>query len=193
LPTFYFVNYSKQIFSANRIPKTPDETDAFFARQIIINFPNQFFGDNIDYYIIDKLTTPEELSGLLKVVLRRLPRVLKEGIKRTTADSIADNYQKYITSSDPVRAFYENMLYLDAGVTIPKDQLYQAYQDFCKKNSLSPESEQSFSRTLTKEPYKFEYKWLKGVDDKEKKYHSIGVGIKGGQPTTDENQSTIII
>jgi putative DNA primase/helicase len=71
LPTFYFVNYSKQIFSANTIPKTPDETDAFFARQIIINFPNQFFGDNIDYYIIDKLTTPKELSGLLKVVLRQ--------------------------------------------------------------------------------------------------------------------------
>jgi phage/plasmid-associated DNA primase len=65
LPTFYFVNYSKQIFSANTIPKTPDETDAFFARQIIINFPNQFFGDNIDYYIIDKLTTAEELSSLL--------------------------------------------------------------------------------------------------------------------------------
>ncbi|HEY9387419.1 MAG TPA: phage/plasmid primase, P4 family [Nitrososphaeraceae archaeon] len=150
LPTFYFVNYSKQIFSANTIPKTPDETDAFFARQIIINFPNQFFGDNIDYYIIDKLTTPEELSGLLKVVLRRLPRVLKEGIKRTTADSIADNYQKYITSSDPVRAFYENRLYIDAGVTTPKDQLYLAYQEFCKENSLSPESEQSFSRTLTK-------------------------------------------
>jgi Poxvirus D5 protein-like len=137
----------------------------------------------------------ENASKYIKAAQKLLREKLAEqGIKRTTADSIADNYQKYITSSDPVRAFYENRLYLDAGVTIPKDQLYQAYQDFCKENSLSPESEQSFSRTLTKEPYKLEYKWLKAADNGgEKKYHWIGVGIRGQQPTTDEYQSTIII
>jgi hypothetical protein len=90
--------------------------------------------------------------------------------------TIADNYQKYITSSDPVRAFYENRLYLDAGLTTAKDQLYQAYQDFfCK----------------------FGYKWLKAADNRrggrEKKYRWVGVGIRGQQPTTDEGQSTIII
>jgi hypothetical protein len=112
--------------------------------------------------------------------------------------TIADNYQKYITSSDPVRAFYENRLYLDAGLTTAKDQLYQAYQDFfCKENSLSSEREQSFSRILIKEPYKFGYKWLKAADNRrggrEKKYRWVGVGIRGQQPTTDEGQSTIII
>ncbi|HEY9386763.1 MAG TPA: hypothetical protein VIP70_06970 [Nitrososphaeraceae archaeon] len=51
---------------------------------------------------------------------------------------------------------------------------------------------------LTKEPYKFEYKWLKAADNgrgggAEKKYHWIGIGIRGQQLTTDEGQSTIII
>ena len=42
---FSFRNYAKLIFSANTMPVTPDETDAFFARLIIINFPNQYLGD----------------------------------------------------------------------------------------------------------------------------------------------------
>jgi phage/plasmid-associated DNA primase len=77
---FKFVNYAKLIFSSNQIPITPDETDAFFARLIIINFPNQYLGDKADPYLIEKLTTEQELSGLLEVVLKRLPRVLKNGI-----------------------------------------------------------------------------------------------------------------
>jgi hypothetical protein len=39
-PLFDFNNYAKLIFSANKIPKTPDESDAFYARLIIINFSN---------------------------------------------------------------------------------------------------------------------------------------------------------
>src|SRR4051812_14671462 len=35
---FSFTNYAKLIFSCNTIPKTDDETDAFFRRLIIINF-----------------------------------------------------------------------------------------------------------------------------------------------------------
>jgi putative DNA primase/helicase len=77
---FKLVNYAKLIFLANQIPITPDETDAFFARLIIINFPNQYLGDKADPYLIEKLTTEQELSGLLEVVLKRLPRVLKNGI-----------------------------------------------------------------------------------------------------------------
>ena len=35
---FTFVSYAKLIFATNRIPKTPDDTDAFFRRWIIISF-----------------------------------------------------------------------------------------------------------------------------------------------------------
>lgn len=58
-PLFSFMNYAKLICSTNQIPITPDETDAFFARHIIINFPNQFLGDNADPHLIEKLTSEE--------------------------------------------------------------------------------------------------------------------------------------
>jgi P4 family phage/plasmid primase-like protien len=109
LPPFKFVNRAKLLFSANEIPKTEDESDAFFSRLIIINFPNQFLGDKADRYLIDKITTEEELSGLLKLILKRLPRVLRRGIF-TASSSIDENYSKYILSSNPVRAFGEAAL-----------------------------------------------------------------------------------
>ena len=108
-PPFQFVNHAKLLFSANEIPMAEDETDAFFSRLIIINFPNQFLGNKADPIIIRKLTTDDELSGLLRITLRRLPRVLKEGIS-TTSSSIDENYEKYILSSYPVRAFFEAVL-----------------------------------------------------------------------------------
>ena len=85
-PPFQFVNHAKLLFSANEIPMTEDETDAFFSRLIIINFPNQFLGNKDDPHLIRKLTTEEELSGLLRIILRRLPRVLKKkGYRRRPA------------------------------------------------------------------------------------------------------------
>jgi phage/plasmid-associated DNA primase len=72
-PPFRFVNYAKLLFSANEIPQTPDETDAFFARLIIINFPKQFIeGANADPYLFEKISTDKELSGFLYILLKRL-------------------------------------------------------------------------------------------------------------------------
>jgi hypothetical protein len=41
----------------------------FFARLLIINFPNQFLGDKANPYLIEELTTPEEMSALLSLIL----------------------------------------------------------------------------------------------------------------------------
>jgi len=147
---FKLVNYAKLIFSANQIPITPDETDAFFARLIIINFPNQYLGDKADPYLIEKLTTEQELSGLLEVVLKRLPRVLKNGIY-VSQDTIEQNYNKYIQSSNPVRGFVEVALEKDSSSLQSKDEIYYAFKMFCSSKSLPIESEQSFSRRLKKQ------------------------------------------
>jgi putative DNA primase/helicase len=150
-PPFRFVNYAKLLFSANEIPQTPDETDAFFARLIIINFPNQFIaGANADPYLIEKLTTDRELSGLLQIVLKRLPKVLKRGIF-TTSSSIAENYDKYILSSDPIRAFTEKCIARDNDSKPSKEEVYAAYRSFCMANKITIDSEQAFSRKFKKE------------------------------------------
>jgi P4 family phage/plasmid primase-like protien len=174
MPPFTFVNYAKLIFSANEIPQTNDETDAFFSRLIIVNFPHQFLGEKSDPYLLDKLTTEDELSGLLKVVLKRLPRVLEKGI-HTESSSIDQNYEKYILSSNPVRAFVENCLEQDSNSNPSKEKMYFAYKGFCIANKLPIESEQSFSRKMTKDGFQ-----CKQIRDSKgnKPYFWIGVRIK---------------
>lgn len=119
-PPFKFVNYAKLIFSCNKIPETEDQTDAFFRRLIIINLTTQFFGDKEDFDLIQKLTTDEELTILLHEILSRVPRILGEGLRKTTNERIAETYGKYTKGSNPVKAFYEKAIGPEVGGRIPK-------------------------------------------------------------------------
>ena len=149
-PAFSFQNYAKLIFSANEIPQTPDETVAFFARLIIINFPNEFLGDKANPDLIDELATEPEMSALLAMVIRRLPRVLKSGIS-TTHSSVEDNYVKYIESSDPIRLFAEVAIRRTTdGHYDTKADVYASYERFCSDKNVGKESSEAFSRRLKK-------------------------------------------
>jgi P4 family phage/plasmid primase-like protien len=172
---FTFVNHAKLIFSTNGISQTTDETDAFFSRPIIVNFPHQFLGEKSDPYLLEKLTTEDELSGLLKIVLKRLPRVLEKGIY-TESSSIDQNYEKYILSSNPVRAFVESCVEQDNNSNPSKEKMYSAYKEFCTTNKLPIESEQSFSRKMTGE-HGFQWKQIR-YGKENKPYCWIGVRIK---------------
>jgi phage/plasmid-associated DNA primase len=73
--------FAKLIFSANKIPETQDESDAYFRREIIISFPNRFEdGKGADPNLLRKLTTEEELSGIFNVLMPTLRRVLNKSI-----------------------------------------------------------------------------------------------------------------
>ena len=154
---FAFRNYSKLIFSCNKIPETEDYTDAFLRRIIIVNFTQQFFGEKEDPNLIDKLCVDEEFSGLLYELLCRLPRVLREGVRPVTSEVIGETYDKYTRGSNPVKYFYEKALEANPGNRVKKLDLYDHYYDFCKAFGLAPESDYSLSRRL-KEEFHLEYK-----------------------------------
>ena len=155
-PAFFFRNHAKLIFSANTMPISPDETDAFFARLLIINFPNQFLGDKANPNLIDELTTDREMSALLGLVVRRLSKVLKEGISYTASHAIEDNYVKYMRSSNPIRYFAETALRedIDSKVYVVKTEVHEAYSQFCAKYKLPIESSYAFSRELKKQGFR---------------------------------------
>lgn len=147
---FKFRNYAKLIFSCNTIPEITDTTDAMFRRLIIINFTQQFLGDREDIHLLDKLTTEKELSGLFHVLVNRMPRVLENGIRKTTSEAMETTYDKYMRSANPIGYFVDNMLVNDSTAKISKLDMYDAYQRFCLENGLALESDQSFSRKMTK-------------------------------------------
>lgn len=134
---FSFRNYAKLSFSTNKLPLTPDMSRAFFRRWLIINCPNIFTGDNCDPTIIDKLTTPEELSGLLNWALEGRQRLIQNGrfTKNQTAEEIQELYEEM---SDPVTAFIRSCVELDPEGVVTKDDLYNAYHGFCRMKGYSP-------------------------------------------------------
>jgi len=151
-PAFSFENYAKLIFAVNTMPETPDETDAFFVRLLIINFPNQFLGVKAIPDLIEKLATPEEMSALLSLVIRRVSCVLKSGISYAASHTIEENYDKYIRSSDPIRYFAETAIRKDDGTKahVSIDEMYESYSNFCNYYKFAKESSQTFSRELRK-------------------------------------------
>ncbi|HEY7570724.1 MAG TPA: phage/plasmid primase, P4 family [Nitrososphaeraceae archaeon] len=148
--SFKFTNHAKLIMSCNKISQTGDDTDAFYRRVLIISFKKQFFGKNDDRKIIAKLTTEQELTGLLHELLSRIPRIVNEGLRQVTNESLAETYRKYSWGSDPLKYFCDRAIMLDTTAKVPKMDMYNHYIKFCNAEGLPTESEQSFSRKFRK-------------------------------------------
>ena len=59
-------NFCKQIYTCNNLPEVGENMgDDFWRRIILIHCTNFFDNGTKDFNIVDKITTPEELSGLL--------------------------------------------------------------------------------------------------------------------------------
>jgi len=146
---FNFKNYAKLIFSCNQIPETPDNTVAFYRRWIIINFSNYFPDDdpNTDKNMLAKLTTPEELSGILNWALEGLRKLLKKE-DFSEAKSVEETRAQYIAASDPVRAFVDECLEVDANGVETKDDVYNAYIRYCNERNLPTTTKNTFSMKL---------------------------------------------
>jgi len=147
--SFTFENYAKLLFSANKVPEAFDDSDAFFRRWLIVVFPNQFINDKADPYILQKLTTPEELSGLLNLVLPVLKKLLEKGqfsVSKTTEEIRED----YIRKSSPIAAFVMDCLEVDSEAFIVKKDLFNAFAEYCRIRNLPSVTQDTFFKNLPK-------------------------------------------
>ena len=143
---FFFDNYAKLIFSANRVPFVEDESSAFFRRWVIINFPNKFEGSNVKINILQELT--EELSGFLNLALMGLKKVLTSGLSYyKTTEEIRNNY---IRASDPIAAFILDCITISPEGFVDKDKLYNSYSSYCRIKKLLIVDKNVFSKNFRK-------------------------------------------
>lgn len=167
---FHFANYAKLIFSANTLPITYDDTTAFHRRPVILNFEQEFVdGVNADPDILKKLTTPQELSGLLNRVLEALDRVLKQG-GFTNVKSVEERKQEYTIKSNPAKYFLENCV--EEGEPqdyVTKSDLYDAYISWCHKNGYTPTSQSALSAQANR--------WLPYIDGRKKRVGGENVKV----------------
>jgi putative DNA primase/helicase len=146
--TLKFVSYCKHEYSANILPVIEeDNSKAFYRRWMIINFPNEFEGDKCDKNILAKITTPDELSGVLNWALEGLHRLRQnQGFTYSkTADEIQHQYKRMSSS---VFAYLVDNTEYHPDSWLPKDYLYAKYIEYCIDQNLPRKSKGEFTKQL---------------------------------------------
>ena len=169
LTKIHFHNYAKMIFCANTIPKTYDDTDAFWNRWIFINFPYKFVSQKeydllkqqqteiementkiADTEIIKQLITPKEISGLLNWGLDGLTDLLRKKDFSFNKTNI-DIKNIWTLKSDSLNAFIIKNVEVDYNSKVSKEDFKRYYITFCDINNIKKTSETLIKKTLIEE------------------------------------------
>src|SRR5262249_13715351 len=131
---FSFRNRAKLIFSTNKIPESNDKSYAYYRRWVILCFDEVYEGTLKDPNLIDKLTTKEELSGLLNLALIGLRQLRRDGgFKDVSVERVKKEYD---SRANTVKAFLDEKCVVDPGaaeyVTLTTNA-YAEYITFCKE------------------------------------------------------------
>lgn len=127
--------YLKYFFDTNQMPRIADNSYGAERRLVKLDYCYRFV-DNPedpmeklrDPYILDKISTPEELSGILNLVLLRTYEVIQKKMIHKKPDGLAE-YGLQSRSGD---VFIE--LFVDEADTSKKvfsSTLRQAYKEYC--------------------------------------------------------------
>lgn len=129
---FQFRNRSVLMFSCNSLPESYDDSDAFHKRWILIPFENTFTGDKKDPRLLEKLTTPEELSGFLNKAIAAYREMDTRGA--FTGEGNTEQKRDYYTRlSDPIHCFVEDCVLFDPESMVNKQELYTEFRAYCQR------------------------------------------------------------
>jgi putative DNA primase/helicase len=146
---FSFLNVAKLFWACNKLPAASEDTIAYYRRFIILMFNRYFLGAHADTRKIDKLTTPNELSGLLNYALEGLERLLKRG-QFSSSETVEETRQQYIRTADSCQSFIEESTEIDTepNAIIADETFYTAYVNFCNKNKLPIQKKAQLTITM---------------------------------------------
>ena len=154
-----FENYCKQTFACNKLPIVYDNTLGFWSKPIVLEFPYNFLDQedidkavnkkNLklkDVNIIDKITTEEELSGLLNMALEGL-KTIRENEKFSTTKGSQEVKDFWIRKSDSFMAFCMDKI-IDGETQVPKRILRKEFNKYCKEHKVPGTSDTHMKVTL---------------------------------------------
>lgn len=185
--TISFLNYAKMIFSANKLPKTKDNSAGWWNRWIFLGF-NKRFLLKPEYYerknnntlkpyhrladtnLINKLTTSKELSGVLNWALEGLQRLINnDGFFYTDSAKIVRKTWERHTST--VISFSQDHIEKTCNPDdyIETEELYEKYLVYCRDEleevadtfrDFNTELQKSIIRKRKHIAIGYEYRWI---------------------------------
>jgi putative DNA primase/helicase len=167
---FSFKPFSRLIFSANKIPRSYDRTFAFYRRWSIVPFPFTFKGRKANRNLISKLTTKDEMSGLLNRAVTGLKRVFKNR-DFTENETTREALQDYKIENDSILAFITDKCRQDKKYCVERTTLYHSFTLFCAAEGRNTVGRKLFYSGIRE---------LQGVRDKtiNGRRFFVGIGMK---------------
>lgn len=157
-----FVNYAKLCFAANELPRIYDTTDGFWTKWVLLEFPYKFVTQEVydsageeerkmwkikDDSIIDKISSDDELSGLLNYALEGLDRLLEQK-DFSYSKSTKQVKDMWIRKSDSFTAFCYDHLEEDVEGTISKKLMRRIYHKYTKLHKVAGASDKAMKVAL---------------------------------------------
>jgi putative DNA primase/helicase len=131
---FDFTPFAVPVFSTNKVFGTPDTSDGYLSRWIVVPFPKTFLG-NEDRALDSRLHAPEEVSGVLVKAVAGLRAVMARG-NFLTPDSMTEAFSRFADESDPVRGFMRDISALDPDGWVTRELLWDLYQGWAVDNGI---------------------------------------------------------
>ena len=145
---FSLINFAKMFFSANQIPIVYDESDGFFRRFMIIEWNVKFTDKTADIRLIDMLSTEDEKSGILNILVNVAKNLNKRGYFQY-ADSVETLRNKWKNKADSIGGFLDKCLIYEENLVVEKKHLYDAYVKYCTNNKLYAKKRSDFQIEIT--------------------------------------------
>jgi phage/plasmid-associated DNA primase len=131
-----------------------EDEDAFYKRWLVVSFNLRknciFCGEKIekDVKLLEKLTTDEELSGLLYLAVVAAQRLLLKG-RFTKSPDIETVREEYERKANPVKAWASARCILYEEYETDKDRIQEDFEDYCYRNKLPAFNRVHLARELT--------------------------------------------
>ena len=140
-------NDSKLLYAFNQLPVSRDMSKAFYRRFELIQMLMDFTGRE-DKNLLSKLTTGEELSGLLNLLTKVFIPALTLKEEFHDPMTVEEIRLVYNLSANPALAFIQEHVRADPEGQIVAMELYNHMVNWCKERGVSPPKPESFGYTL---------------------------------------------
>lgn len=134
----YFRNEAAHLFTSNHLIATRDQSEAFYSRWILIEFPNSLLlsGGSIDTALAERIIG-QELPGIAHWALQGGLRLLKQGAFSTS--KVHDRLMtKWRRSSNSIDEFIYECCDMGADLHERRSGFYAAYRAWCNESGRKP-------------------------------------------------------
>lgn len=170
---FSFKPFARLLFSCNRLPRSRDQSSAFYRRQIIIPFTNTIAPENVDKNLKDKLC--RELDGIFTWALAGLQRLMENNFTFSENDTTKAQTERYKLENSSALAFIAEHCVVNPAYHVRRERLYQEYKKFCEENGFKYASQRNFNREIELNFSSVNRDTHGPIDAREKTWQGIGL------------------